>query len=724
MKLKKLRLRGFRGVWKGVGKEEIELDLDDLSGIVVLSGVNGSGKTTVLESLQPFRTMPSRGIGLKDACYLKDSSKELIFDHGGAEYRCLVTINANTGSSAGMMWMDGRSLTTGKVKEYDEVLRELFGSPKLFFNSVFCPQNAESLLALAPSVRKSFFAEFLGLGRLQEYADTAKEVGRSVSMYLNIRKADLDEAEKDLSDPVKLREGITDLEDGKKDLLTEIETGKTAVSDLSVYVKHHESEFAKQDEFKRQVAALNEEKRHRRAHHQDVVSRMKVTLDSVGAEIESLFTRTQGLMADSCTPTRAEDLRSVISRTEKELADLHEADKKCVEFESVRRELKSIREQLQHHRHRMDLRPPESADSEVCQKCDLLLQVKGRAEFLELNKRERELGVLGAEIKPPYVVFKDKMQIRKEIRDCTVQLDEIRLQMSRVHDQEKVAIELKNTEEMTEKALIRQRKQEQDMDSEQNVFEAQMRQVSDSLDELTDRLRPEVESQLEDARNEMDAAENQVREMEHAVVRLDADIEIRTALLKKSVEDLQKIAELKKIVRKKEQSAFEWSFLQDICGRNKLQALELDAAAPAISDLSNLLLSKCFGGRFQMYFRTQDDEGREVFDVVVHDAFGDTVEEMDLTMTSGGQQVLLLHALRLAMTLYAKAKSGKDFRTIFVDEIDGQLHSSVRHEFAEMNRQALREGDFETMVLVSHSNEVIDSADRIIEFKTDGVTVI
>jgi ABC-type lipoprotein export system ATPase subunit len=76
------------------------------------------------------------------------------------------------------------------------------------------------------------------------------------------------------------------------------------------------------------------------------------------------------------------------------------------------------------------------------------------------------------------------------------------------------------------------------------------------------------------------------------------------------------------------------------------------------------------------------------------------------------------------MTLHAKSKSGRDFRTIFVDEIDGQLSQKIRHEFADMNREALKEGEFGTMFLVSHSNEVIDSADRMIQFDEGAVSII
>jgi exonuclease SbcC len=53
----RLRLKGFRGIRSGLGRDEIELDLDALMGeaqLVAITGANGRGKTTVMDSLHPL----------------------------------------------------------------------------------------------------------------------------------------------------------------------------------------------------------------------------------------------------------------------------------------------------------------------------------------------------------------------------------------------------------------------------------------------------------------------------------------------------------------------------------------------------------------------------------------------------------------------------------------------------------------------------------------------
>jgi len=58
-----LTLKGFRGIRDGLGLDEITLDLERLADgaqLIAIAGSNGRGKTTIMDSLQPFATLPSR----------------------------------------------------------------------------------------------------------------------------------------------------------------------------------------------------------------------------------------------------------------------------------------------------------------------------------------------------------------------------------------------------------------------------------------------------------------------------------------------------------------------------------------------------------------------------------------------------------------------------------------------------------------------------------------
>lgn len=63
-----LTLKGFCGIRDGLGLDVLTLDLERLAGdaaLVALAGPNGRGKSTILDNLHPFPTMPSRVTDLR-----------------------------------------------------------------------------------------------------------------------------------------------------------------------------------------------------------------------------------------------------------------------------------------------------------------------------------------------------------------------------------------------------------------------------------------------------------------------------------------------------------------------------------------------------------------------------------------------------------------------------------------------------------------------------------
>jgi DNA repair exonuclease SbcCD ATPase subunit len=125
------------------------------------------------------------------------------------------------------------------------------------------------------------------------------------------------------------------------------------------------------------------------------------------------------------------------------------------------------------------------------------------------------------------------------------------------------------------------------------------------------------------------------------------------------------------------------------------------------------LLAATYGPAHSLELRTQDDEGREVLLPVVTRSDGSS--EI-IGQFSGGEKTWDLKALRLALTLVAKQKSGRDFQTAFADEEDGALDLEAAKAFIAMYREFLRLGGFGSIFFISHKPECVGLADHRIVF--------
>ncbi|MBX9794561.1 MAG: AAA family ATPase, partial [Burkholderiaceae bacterium] len=63
MQVLSLNLKGFRGIRDGLRRDALTLDFEALTGdaaLVAIVGGNGRGKTTLMDNMHPYLTMPSR----------------------------------------------------------------------------------------------------------------------------------------------------------------------------------------------------------------------------------------------------------------------------------------------------------------------------------------------------------------------------------------------------------------------------------------------------------------------------------------------------------------------------------------------------------------------------------------------------------------------------------------------------------------------------------------
>ena len=206
MKITSLRLRGFIGVRRGLNLDDLTLDFSTLSGLIALSGENGSSKTTIMDCLHPYRQLASRSGALQRHVFLRDSLKELCFEYAGDTYKTLIKIDSDSERTEAFVWKNNIPQVNGKVTEYDRYIIGLFGSSQLFFSSVFCAQNAEKISDMTTGELKKLFSEFLKLERLVEFENTAKQC-----TALLIAKAD--GIQRDIQAARKSLEGMESLDE-------------------------------------------------------------------------------------------------------------------------------------------------------------------------------------------------------------------------------------------------------------------------------------------------------------------------------------------------------------------------------------------------------------------------------------------------------------------------------------------------------------------------------
>lgn len=153
-------------------------------------------------------------------------------------------------------------------------------------------------------------------------------------------------------------------------------------------------------------------------------------------------------------------------------------------------------------------------------------------------------------------------------------------------------------------------------------------------------------------------------------------------------------------------------------GRDGVQALEIDAAAPRVSALANDLLRASYGPRFTVELQTiRPAEGnrkqREVFDVIVHDGERPGGPRA-IESYSGGEAVLLDEALKLALALFNAERHGVQVATLWRDECDGKLDAENARRYPPMLRRAMQVGGFRNVFYVSHRDDVVAQADAVV----------
>ena len=196
-----LTLKGFRGIRDGLGRDVLTLDFERLADgaeLVAIAGANGRGKTTVMDNMHPYLTMPSRaavagpgGFSYYDHVCLPENEKNLIWAHDGRSYRSQVVIRLNGRRKTEAflfvladdgVWkpvtLDDGTVSDGKVDTYTRCVEAICGSADTFFTSVFSAQGKRQLSGYRNAEIKTLLADLLGQEEIRGLGQKASETAR------------------------------------------------------------------------------------------------------------------------------------------------------------------------------------------------------------------------------------------------------------------------------------------------------------------------------------------------------------------------------------------------------------------------------------------------------------------------------------------------------------------------------------------------------------------
>lgn len=174
------RLKGYIGIYNGLGLDEISIDFKRCKHrIVVISGVNGCGKSTLMDALSILPDPPSiyrAGIS---------GEKELIVDDNGIIYHILITCpigKSGRGTTKAFIQKNGEELNSnGNVSSYKDIIFSEFDLDPNFLALSKLSSSDRGLADKLPSERKKFMSSIID--ELEAYNSIYKILNKKHSIF-------------------------------------------------------------------------------------------------------------------------------------------------------------------------------------------------------------------------------------------------------------------------------------------------------------------------------------------------------------------------------------------------------------------------------------------------------------------------------------------------------------------------------------------------------------
>lgn len=724
MRIDRIQIRGFTTY-----RETQDLALAALGpGLVAVAGANGSGKTTLLEAIPGaiYRTTPSRG-NIAALATARDARIEVV-GVNGAPFTIRLDVDAHTGKQEAVL-LDGVGdpVAGPKVRDFDRAIADRFPPLEVYLAAAFASQTgAGSVLRMSRAERRALFGRLLGLERLEQMAQAARERARAAEANLTAARAALEAVRAGAGDVAALAAALVV---ARGEAARAAGAQRNAADKLRAALVERDRKTADLAEAQRtERAAEDARRRFERLAEQAAEAEARLAdLAAVLADAPAIRAHAERI-ADAEAETdrlRAEgesaaETERVALREEAAAAEAFRAAQQA-EAEAIRAMAK-LQEDLQ--RARDGCARAEAACAGV--PCAGMLSDERRAtcpallgHFETVRRTQAEIERLGdgASLERACASARDLLAeagrehdaARAEAAAKRAAADDLRRRWKAAH----AALADLRSRDRSE-ALVRA---EAAAASARTMLSSLQEQMTAAREEA-DRLRAAVpavdmaavgaaEAAVASASEAASAADAAASAASRQVAVLETQLDAARAAQEKAEQLVASVAPL-------ERDLADWRFLARGLGREGVQALELDAAGPRVSALANELLAEAYGPRFRLRFETQaakaDGKGvKETFDIVVCD--NERGREGNGEDLSGGEKVIVGEALGLAVGLFHAQAAGVALGTVIRDETVGALDPENAERYLAMLRAFLRVGRVHQLLFVAHSPQIVEMAD-------------
>lgn len=778
MRIDRIRARGF-----GPFDAEFDIDLKAIGGpLVAVTGPNGSGKSTFLELLAGalYRECPTRGKLTKLATG-RDAFLEVDVVNGEA-WRIRQTVDSQSGKGEALVTdSDGVPvLPDTKVRSFDEWAATHLPAPSVLYSSTFAVQGGGSAFhVLKPADRKAVLLRVLGIEHLEKLAELARERARDAKQAHAIaeaRRADelerggnVEQAETAHLDALEAHEAATLALTGELEALDRAKENNAEADRI-------EAEQANRADLVAELIRLDErlETDRKLASEADAIRAGAASYREYGGVSETAVERWREAGEGSRRAADAlADHDASMQRADSELSDaLRELEKldallkdpDGIEEANTRRQ--SIAVQIEDARGNLDAHRElveGSADrrvvslreflSEIAKGADSPGAIAGQAlaaddvEITKAGKAPERVAAYAKELRGLQAMFANS-----ELLDLAGRWSEIvgakaeRKSTAKAHA--RAAESLNEWEEKRLVLAVAYKDRSQELTGRDNArakaaeilasyepeakLEAQLDQAEARLGEA-DRARDDLERRIGDLPGVESLAPIYLAPLERGVARAQGErrqteraVATAESAVEQAADSAGRLEQLELALGSIVMDLADWQRLAADLGRDGLQALEIDAAGPALTALVNELLHSCVSDRWSVSIETTrlSADGKrqlEGLDIMVIDTVAG--RDAPIETYSGGERVILGEAIALALTITACNRSGIRGATLVRDESGAALDPANGRAYLAMLRRAAELTGAAQVLFVSHSPELQELADARIHIADGRVEV-